>query len=403
MGKPVPRDAQGRIVVNDGYHDDAMVAKLLAAFAHDYPRIAQLETLGTTWRERPILALRITSRCRPRGDKPALLFVGAHHGSELLSTEFVLDIVEQLATGYESDPTVRRWVDEYVIWCVPLANPDGCHAFFHETGTGRKNGRDTNANGRVDPRDGVDLNRNYPFRWHSLGEKGSNSDPAHSWYRGPAPASEPETQAMMRLADRERFVMLITFHTASTKILVPYTIDGVRNPEPSAAWIVGEKMASLAESRRPDRTYKAVRNIYSVDGVDQDWHYWRHGTLAYLWEGPRTNPPFATERDPMVAGARPGWRYLLERLAAGPTLSGHVVDARTGEPLEAAVSLAEIKTFENEVHASHPRTGRFDRVLPAEGTYHLHVTRAGYAPKMLEVSIGQQWKTVRVELEPEGE
>ena len=402
MDKPAARDAHGGILVNDGYHDDAMVGQILEAFAKDYPEIAALHTVGTTWQGRKMLALQITRNVKAEVDKPAFLFVAAHHGNELLGIEFVLDIISQLTAGRDADPQVRRWLDRHEIWCVPLANPDGCHNFFHQTGSGRKNGRDTNGNGKLDPADGVDLNRNYPFRWHSLGEKGSNGNPAHPWYRGPEAASEPETKALMELADRERFVMLISYHTASTRILVPYTTDNVRSPRPSAAWIVGGYMAALSDSGRPDREYLPVRNIYSVDGVDQDWHFWRHGTLAYLWEGPRTNPLAAGERQRMIAGVRPGWRYLLERLSYGPTLSGHVVDAKTGKPLEAAVSLDEIKTFENEVHASHPVSGRFDRVLPIEGVYHLRVRKDGYKPALEKVTIGLEWKSLQIELEPDG-
>jgi hypothetical protein len=401
LGKPAPRDASGRILVGDGYHDEAMVEQLLEAFARDYPDLAALHALGTTCQGRKLLALQITRHVKPEADKPAFLFVGAHHGSELLSIEFVLDIISQLTTGRDADPQIAQWLDNYEIWCVPLANPDGCHNFFHLTGRGRKNGRDTDGNGKIDPADGVDLNRNYPFRWHGSDDKPSNGNPAHSWYRGPEAASEPETKALMALAGRERFVALISYHTASTRILVPYTTDGVRSPRPSAAWIVGAHLAALSDSGRPDREYLPVRNLYSVDGVDQDWHFWRHGTLAYIWEGPSTNPLAARDRGRMIAGARPGWRYLLERLATGPTLSGHVVDAKTGKPLEAIVSLDEIQCFQNEVHASHPVSGRFDRFLPIEGVYHLRVRKDGYRTATQEVTVGREWKCVRVELEPD--
>ena len=208
-----------------------------------------------------------------------------------MSTEIVLDTIEFLLTGYDQSRRVRRWVKELEIWCVPLVNPDGAYRFLHLCGTGRKNGRDTDGNGRIDPADGVDLNRNYPFRWNGLDGKGSSGDIGSGRYRGPAAGSEPETRAMMALAARERFVLAISYHTAGTKILVPYTIDGVKNPEPSVAWILGRHMAQLARSARVDRTYRAVRKLYSVDGVDQDWHYHTYGTLAYIIEGPRTNPP----------------------------------------------------------------------------------------------------------------
>ena len=400
--QPLVRDARGRLVVHDTYHDGPMIERLLTAFAEDYPRIASLREIGETWHGRKILGLRITSGMRHECRKPAFLFVGAHHANEPWSTEVVLDIIHQLATGYASNPEVRRWVDQYEIWCVPLVNPDGLHNFFHVTGRGRKNGRDTNDNGLLDASDGVDLNRNYPYRWHSLNETGSNGDPAHGRYRGPSAGSEPETKAVMRLADRERFVMLISYHTSGSKVLVPYTIDGARNPHPDAAWIVGAHLAALSDTARLDRDYTPVRKLYSVDGVDQDWHYWRHGTLAYLWEGPETLPSLE-RREKMIVGARPGWQYLLRRLEEGPTLSGHVHDGRTGKPIEAAVSIDEIETFEGEVHASHPETGRFDRVLPIEGTYHLRVEKSGYRPALFKTCVGRQWKHVRVHLWPRDE
>lgn len=399
MGQPVPRNAQGQIVVSDGYHDPAMIERLLKAFANDYPSLTRLHEIGATWQHRPLWALKISADVSDEADKPAFLFVAAHHGNELLSTEYVLDIIDYLTSNYRTDANVRRWLDQYEIWCLPLANPDGCHSFFHVTASGRKNGRDTNGNGKVDYSDGVDINRNYPFRWHSLGEEGSKSDPEAGWYRGPEPGSEPEPQAIMKLADRERFVGLISYHTAGTRVLVPYTIDNCRPPRPNTAWILAGHMAALSDSERDNREYIPVHNLYPVDGTDQDWHFWRHGTMAYIWEGSRTNPPYA-DRDRYVAGVRPGWQYLLNRLADGPSLSGHVRDAATGAPLEAEITLDEIRTFEGEVHTSHPVTGRFDRYLPQPGRYHLRATRQGYQPASQEVEVGRQWKTIELELTP---
>jgi hypothetical protein len=392
MGKGVPRDEAGEIIVNDGYHDNIMVEQLLQAFAERYPDITTLKSIGKTWQDRDIWALKITSDSKHDKDKPAFLFVGAHHANELLATEYVLDITQYLLKNCEKDEKVRNWVDNYSIWCLPAANPDGLYRFFHVRGSGRKNGRDTNDNGEIDERDGVDLNRNYPFRWHTLGEKASKSDPNHWWYRGPEAASEPEVKAIMKFAEQERFVMLISFHTSATKILVPYTIDNVKNPDPSVAWMVGRKMAELSDSCRKDRAYKAVRNLYSVDGTDQDWHYWKYGTLAYIWEGSKHNPPYKKELDTIVQGIRPGWGYMLDAMEEGPTISGHVLDAKTRSPLEVAITIDEITMHEGEVHTSHSKTGRFDRLMPSEGTYHLNFEKEGYKPQTIEVSVGNEWK-----------
>jgi hypothetical protein len=60
----------------------------------------------------------------------------------------------------------------------------------------------------------VDVNRNFPGRWdevdHSYGE--ATDTPASATYRGPAPASERETQAVIRLVCAARPDAVLSFH-----------------------------------------------------------------------------------------------------------------------------------------------------------------------------------------------
>jgi hypothetical protein len=279
-------------------------------------------------------------------------------------------------------------VDNFEIWVVPLVNPDGNMRFIHlSRDADRKNARDIDGNGRADATDGVDLYRNYPVRHGALGEVGSRSWPWHSKFRGGSAGSEPEVQAMMRLAERERFVAAIDFHTNGTVILVPYTDPGIQNPEPNEAWVVAQEVAGQLPVQTNGKRYAVQRNMYPVDGTHQDWLRFSYGTIALLVEGPTHNPlPYARGRPAAVVGTRPTWQLLFERVRSGPGVVGRVVD-EDGRPLEAEIVVDEMKPRAGEVWKSRPADGRFHRLLPGPGSYTLRVRAPGHLEKVRRVEL----------------
>lgn len=397
---PVEETATG-LRLDRSYKDAAMVEALVRAYAKKFSHIATVHELGRTRQGRPMLALRIHGGQVRAQDVPQVLINGAHHGVELSATEFAFDACAGLLEGYGRDPDASRWVDQLTVWCVPLVNPDGNHAYWHVSRHGgRKNGRDTDDNGRQDPTDGVDLNRNYPFRWHTLGEVASHSDPRRAWYRGPRAASEPETQAMMRLADAERFVASISYHTQANAILVPYTIPQAVDPEPNEAWDVAKAMAERAGKQVNRRPFDVRRRLYAVDGVDQDWHRAAHGTTALLVEGTLTNPGRAKGLQ-MVAATRGTWQGLLDRVLSGPSLRGSIRNGK-GQPVVAEVRVQEVQTREGERWTSRCSDGRFERMLMKAGSYTVQVLGPDskvLASKVVKVAEpGQPGSIAQVEL-----
>lgn len=370
------------------------VEAALRDYHERYPKLTRLVRLGTSIEGRPLWALSI-GRHNKRGDKrPAVLLNGAHHGSEFLSIDMVMDAIDvlllrsggrkdrdpSLRKDPQLDKLVRRFLDELVVWCVPVVNPDGVWAALRGGGvrSGRKNGRDTDGNGRIDPMDGVDLNRNYPFRWGFLGEIGSSTKPQSYYFRGLQPASEPETQAMMRLAESEHFAASISYHTGSVAVLFPYTIDNVADPTPNEAFSVGEYVVAGMPPHPQNKPFVLKRKLYSVDGTDQDYYRATFGTLALLVEGARRDAKDDNERLAVTHAVRPSWLRLFGRFLDGPALSVTVRDAQ-GRPVSAAVSVEELAVHENEVWHSRCRDGHHDRFLPAPGRYNLLIKVEGQA------------------------
>src|SRR6201996_6284049 len=144
-----------------------VAAFLAAATAPAAPRRL---VIGTSVRGRPIVAWSFGSDHARR----RILIIGVIHGNE--------------TAGLAITSALRRMAPPpgVQLWLVPELNPDGVAA-------------DTRQNA-----DGVDLNRNFPFRWRYT------ADP--TYYSGPRPASEPETRAAMRLVRRIRPAVTITYH-----------------------------------------------------------------------------------------------------------------------------------------------------------------------------------------------
>jgi murein peptide amidase A len=141
--------------------------------------------LGESVEGRPITVLR---RGEPGGT--AVLVVGVIHGDEPAGSTIV-DILRMLPVP-----------DGMELWLVPSANPDGQAA-----------GTRQNANG-------VDLNRNFPENW------GPIAGPGDWQYAGPAAASEPETQAMVRLTDIMRPDLTLWYHQDLFRISPGRGLDG---------------------------------------------------------------------------------------------------------------------------------------------------------------------------------
>lgn len=375
----------GRPDLEASYKDGDMVADVLAAWHRLHPDITRVSSIGTTVEGRDILAIRITDNPdQDEPDEPAVLLSGAMHGSELLATEYTLDAADRLLTGYAT-PEGRRRVDNLDIWVVPLLNVDGNHRVLTVTRhAGRKNVRPTHKPGGAVPWGGVDLNRNFPFGYGR--GVGSSGFPNSAYYRGEQALSEPESQAFAALAHERHFAAAISFHTAASMILVPYTMNGFAQPEPNAAWTIAEEIAAVTPRQPSGKDLRVRKQIYEVDGTDQDWLRYAFGTIAYILEGSHHNPEERAIRLASVRALRPVVPTLLDRVLDGPRLTVFAVD-EAGKPVQAVIDVSAEVLGNGEQWTTRALDGRHDRVLATGGPTTVTATAEGYAPASQEVVV----------------
>ncbi|MCB1613929.1 MAG: hypothetical protein KDI60_19550 [Xanthomonadales bacterium] len=170
------------------------------ALVAQHGAIAELVDIGDSWKKQQNAAqgydlwvLRLTNRSIP-GIKPVHYLQGGLHAREYVTSETVLRYGEWLAAQYDVNPDVTWILDHQEVHILFHANPDGRKvAEVSSTRSQRKN-RDENYCSTGSTTVGVDNNRNFPFDW---GGPGSSGTACNETFRGPAAASEPESQAII--------------------------------------------------------------------------------------------------------------------------------------------------------------------------------------------------------------
>jgi hypothetical protein len=239
--------------------------------AADHRKIAELQSIGRTWQGQDIVALKVTKNARQMrdGKRPAVLYLGAQHAREWITPEMVRRLALHFLDNYESDREIRELVDERELWFVPVANPDGYdYSFTEGQRLWRKNLRDNDGDGQITAADGVDLNRNYAYKW-GYDNEGSSPDPTDLTYRGPGPNSEPETQGLDRFVRRVGFEFFINYHSAA-QLLLYGTGWQVATPTPDD--VIAEALAGDdAEPAVPGYDPDISAELYTTNG-DTDTH-----------------------------------------------------------------------------------------------------------------------------------
>lgn len=251
--------------------------------AMDHPGHVELKVVGKTVQNRDILALRVTAGVTQAPERPKVLYNALQHAREWIAIETNRRLARHFIEGYGKDEAVTAILDRTELWFIVAANPDG-YQLTHQPGfrLWRKNARDLNGDGQVDANnDGVDINRNFSARWN-FDTEGSSGAPNSQTYRGPSPASEPETQALQNLVREQGFRLMLNYHSAAELILYP---DGWQDQTRTADDPIFTALAgTLQDPAVPGFTPMLSAGLYITNGETCDFAHGQAGTLCFTPE-----------------------------------------------------------------------------------------------------------------------
>jgi hypothetical protein len=258
----------------------------LSALAAEHPNIVKLEVLGQTHQKRDLIALKVTDNANkvPDGTRPAVLYSSNQHAREWISLEVNRRLlhwfVERRAAG---NPEITDLLRRTELWFVISANPDGYQFTFDpDERLWRKNLRDNNGDGLITAGDGVDPNRNFASKW-GFDNEGSSPDEADETYRGPSPASEPETQFMQGLIDRIKPKFQANFHSFGQWLLYPqgWQVGTLDADNPLYVALGGTDADPAIPGFNPGQS---ADTLYVTNGETTDYADTHAGTVAYTPE-----------------------------------------------------------------------------------------------------------------------
>lgn len=265
--------------------------------ASDHPNLAAWIDIGDSWEKTQpgglpgydLMVLRLTNAAIP-GPKPKLFVMTAIHAREYATAELSTRFAEHLVDNYDVDPDITWLLDYHEIHLLLHSNPDGRKKA--ESGLLWRKNTDNNDGCIDESRWGTDLNRNFNFEWGCCG--GSSGEPCAETYRGPAAASEPETQAVQNYvvaefpdqrpddlatpAPLDATGLFIDIHSYSRLVLWPWGFSDSPPPNAVELQTLGRKFAFFND-------YDPAHHIYyDVDGATDDFAYGRLGISAYVFE-----------------------------------------------------------------------------------------------------------------------
>ncbi|MGA9117665.1 MAG: M14 family zinc carboxypeptidase [Bacteroidota bacterium] len=263
-----------------GFFTYAEVNQRLDTLAMLYPTlISPRIPIGTTSENRILYGVEISDNPgEPEPGEASVYFDALHHAREPMSMAVAMYFAYWLLENYATNPEAAYLVNNRRIFIVPVVNADGYvyNQTTNPNGGGQwRKSRSFNVGGSR----GVDLNRNYGYKW-GYDNTGSSPTPSSETYRGPSAWSEPETRAVRDFVLSAAPAIGFSLHSVAGHYLNPYGyVDSV---------VAFEYYAEFAGdfSRQNGYLYGTVSQMlsYASNGTTRDWLHHDAGCFAWTPE-----------------------------------------------------------------------------------------------------------------------
>jgi hypothetical protein len=253
----------------------------LTAWAARYPTICKLDSAGRSYQGLALLTLKVSDNPAVDEGEPAALFNGATHAREPMGNYMCLDYIQYLLYNYNTDSLVHWFVNNRQIYFIPVMNPDG-YRYNSDSGGATSNIRKNRHfyTGQSTATAGVDLNRNYGYKW-GWDDIGSSPNVTQETFRGSGRFSELETQAARDYYLPKKIRTQMDYHSYGPYNLCVWGYSTNHEPIPDSATIWEMLDSMRAKDGFPAAsTGPCSRVLYLANGGSFEWE-----TKDTLWNG----------------------------------------------------------------------------------------------------------------------
>eukprot|EP00808_Paulinella_micropora_P007235 g10461.t1 len=377
----------------NGYTNLEGVIGRMVAMVQKNPKLVQVVNL-TKWLEddkvqktfegRDIFALRMTEDVSyVRNPKPRLLLVAGEHAREVVVVEAALKFAERLVDYYGKDLNATSLLRNNELWVVPVVNVDGYAFVTSQDNFWRKNRKIDSSS----PYIGVDVNRNFPFRFGSIEACTGSLRPQDETYRGAFGGSERETQVLMALTHNQRFAKLLDLHNYG-----PHTVYGFCEGTPPhhfQDWLEQEAI-HITKSFYSDLMGSDwdKRKLPDANTEFYSWHQAQYDALSFLTEVGLWNYngiTFQPDISEALATANNMYAPMLDWFNRPLPLTGVITD-EFGGPVWVNFTIDNVVADSMTKFQSHPLTGRYFFNAPV-GSYTLRFSAPGYYVLRVDINL----------------